>query len=47
MIIIKTPDQIAKMRVAGQVTAQVLKILESKVAPGITTAHLNQIAEEE
>lgn len=47
MILIKTPEQIAKMRVAGQVVAQVLKILESKVAPGITTAYLNQIAEEE
>lgn len=47
MILIKTPEQIAKMRVAGQVVAQVLKILESKVAPGITTAYLNQIAEDE
>ncbi len=47
MIIIKTPEQIAKMRVAGKVTAQVLRILESKVAPGVTTAYLNQIAEEE
>lgn len=47
MILIKTPEEIAKMRVAGQVVAQVLKILESKVAPGITTAYLNQIAEEE
>lgn len=47
MILIKTPEQIAKMRVAGQVVAQVLKILETKVAPGTTTAYLNQIAEEE
>ncbi|HNX29521.1 MAG TPA: type I methionyl aminopeptidase [Syntrophomonadaceae bacterium] len=47
MILIKTPEQIAKMRVSGQVVAQVLRILESKVAPGITTAYLNQIAEEE
>ena len=47
MIIIKSPEQIAKMRVAGQVVAQVLKILENKVAPGSTTAYLNQIAEDE
>ena len=47
MILIKTPEQIVKMRVAGQVVAQVLKILESKVAPGITTEYLNQIAEDE
>lgn len=47
MIIIKTPEQIARMRVAGQAVAQILKILQGKVAPGITTAYLNQIAEEE
>ena len=47
MIILKTRDDIARMRVAGQIVAQILSILESKVKPGVTTGSLNTIAEEE
>ena len=47
MIILKTRDEIARMRVAGQMVAQVLSLLESQVKPGITTASLNALAEEE
>lgn len=47
MIIIKTPEEIAKMRVSGQTVAQVLTILENNIRPGITTRELNAIAEEE
>jgi len=47
MIILKTRQQIEKMRVAGRIVADVLKILEEMVRPGITTADLNARAEEE
>ena len=47
MINIKTPGEIDKMRVSGQVVAQVLQILKKEIRPGITTGKLNSIAEEE
>lgn len=47
MIILKTTEEIAKMKVAGQVVAQILTILEKRIIPGITTGELNAIAEEE
>jgi methionyl aminopeptidase len=47
MIKIKTAEEIEKMRVAGQVVAQVLSMLEKMVEPGVTTADLNALAEEE
>ncbi|MEN6351110.1 MAG: type I methionyl aminopeptidase [Syntrophomonas sp.] len=47
MITIKTPEEIAKMRQAGQMVARVLSILEATVKPGVTTARLNAIAEDE
>lgn len=47
MISIKGPDAISKMRVSGQIVAGVLSKLESKIRPGITTADLNALAEEE
>ena len=42
-ITINTPDDIAKMRIAGQLAAEVLEIIEPHVAPGITTEALDQI----
>ncbi|MBT3335815.1 MAG: type I methionyl aminopeptidase [Methylococcales bacterium] len=42
-ITINTPDDIAKMRIAGQLAAEVLEIIEPHVAPGITTEELDQI----
>ncbi len=42
-VIIKTPDQIAKMRVAGRLTAEVLKMIEPYVKPGVTTDELDKI----
>ena len=42
-ITINTPDDIAKMRMAGQLAAEVLEIIEPHVAPGITTEELDQI----
>lgn len=42
-IIIKTPEQIEKMRVAGRLAAEVLKMIEPHVKPGITTGELDRI----
>ena len=42
-IIIKTPDEIAKMRVAGRLAAEVLEMIEPYVKPGITTEELDNI----
>ncbi len=41
----KTPEQIAKMRAAGLVVADTLATVAAAVAPGVTTADLDQIAE--
>src|SRR5205823_7775377 len=46
MIQIKTPDEIALMREAGLVVWRALQRLREAVAPGITTADLDRIAEE-
>lgn len=40
---IKTADEIAKMRVAGHLAAQVLEMITPHVTPGITTNQLNDI----
>lgn len=45
MVQIKTPEQIAKMRVAGLVVAEALKACRAAVAPGVTTQDLNDIAD--
>jgi methionyl aminopeptidase len=42
-IIIKTPDEIEKMRVAGRLAAEVLEMIAPHVQPGITTAELDRI----
>lgn len=41
--IIKTPEEIAKMRIAGRLAAQVLEMIEPYVKPGVTTQELNDI----
>ena len=40
---IKTPDEIDKMRVAGQLAAEVLHLIRPHVKPGVTTDELNDI----
>ena len=40
---IKTPDDIAKMRIAGRLAAQVLEMIEEHVQIGVTTDELNTI----
>src|ERR1700759_2026560 len=43
---IKTPDQIAKMRVAGRLVGETLELLRSHVEAGISTAELDAVAEQ-
>ncbi|HEY9016934.1 type I methionyl aminopeptidase [Thiomicrospira sp.] len=45
-IILKNPQQIEKMRVAGRLAADVLEMLTPLVKPGVTTEELNQKAHE-
>ncbi|MDO3382236.1 type I methionyl aminopeptidase [Gilvimarinus algae] len=40
---IKTPEDIAKMRVAGRMAAEVLEMIEPHVQAGVTTAELDKI----
>ncbi|HDK37696.1 MAG TPA: type I methionyl aminopeptidase [Thiolapillus brandeum] len=42
-IIIKTPAEIEKMRIAGRLAAEVLEMIEPFVKPGISTDELNRI----
>jgi methionyl aminopeptidase len=43
---LKQPDQLNKMREAGKIVAETLLLLQEAVQPGITTAELDRIAEE-
>src|SRR5689334_11627614 len=45
MIIVKTPEQIELMAASGEVLVRCLKMLESKVRPGVTTGELDAAAE--
>ncbi len=43
MIILKTPEEIEKMRIAGRLTSEVLDMITEYVKPGVTTNELNDI----
>ncbi len=43
---IKTPEQIAKMRVAGRLVGETLALLREAVKPGVTTGELDAMAED-
>ncbi|WP_445492101.1 type I methionyl aminopeptidase [Niallia sp. 03133] len=45
MIIIKTPEQIKKMKIAGEILADCHKEIASIIKPGITTEEINAFAE--
>jgi methionyl aminopeptidase len=45
MVTRKSRKEIDKMRVAGRIVAEVLALVESELRPGVTTAHLDAIAE--
>ena len=42
-ITIKTAEQIEKMRIAGQLAASVLEMIEPHVKTGVTTGYLDQL----
>ena len=41
--LVKTPEEIEKMRVAGRLAASVLDFIEPHVQAGVSTEHLNQL----
>ncbi|MDQ6794554.1 MAG: type I methionyl aminopeptidase [Chloroflexota bacterium] len=45
MVTRKSRDEIARMRRAGRLVAEVLALVESELRPGITTGELDQLAE--
>lgn len=47
MIILKSPQEIEKMKAAGRIVAEILKFLTPKAVAGITTLELNAFAERE
>lgn len=44
MITIKSRTEIEKMRIAGKVTGDALKLVEAHIKPGVSTAYLDKIA---
>jgi len=42
-ITVKTPEEIEKMRVAGRLAAEVLRMIRPHVRPGVTTGELDRI----
>jgi len=47
VIILKSREEIERMRAAGKIVAEILQLLSEMIAPGITTAELDRIAEAE
>lgn len=47
MIILKSPQEIGRMKVPCTMVAEVLELLKESVKPGVTTLALNEIAEKE
>jgi methionyl aminopeptidase len=45
MVTRKSRQEIEKMRQAGRIVAEVLALVESELKPGVSTAHLDRIAE--
>jgi methionyl aminopeptidase len=44
-IVVKSPVEIARMRRAGRIVAEVLALVESELRPGVSTAELDRLAE--
>lgn len=44
MISLKTKSEVELIRTSGKLVSEILRILESKVVPGVTTGELNQLA---
>jgi methionyl aminopeptidase len=45
MVVLKSAREIAIMRRAGSIVAQILDAVQDRVGPGVTTAELNRLAE--
>src|SRR5690606_30210910 len=45
-VTIKTPDEIAKMRVAGRTAAETLEYIEPYIVPGVSTGELDRLCHE-
>jgi methionyl aminopeptidase len=45
MVTIKRPEEVARMRHAGAILADVLRVLAAELRPGVTTGELDAIAE--
>ena len=45
-VIVKTPEEIEKMRVAGRLAAEVLEMIAPQVVAGVTTEELDRICHE-
>src|SRR5512142_1592427 len=45
-ISLKSPQEIAQMREAGRLVAEVYEVLREQVLPGVSTAELDRLAEE-
>jgi methionyl aminopeptidase len=45
MVTRKSRREIEKMRVAGRIVAEVLALVESELRPGVSTSHLDRLAE--
>lgn len=46
MVILKLPEEIEKMRASNLIVAEALMMIKEKVKPGVTTAELDQCAEQ-
>ena len=47
MIVLKSAAELARMRAAGRIVAEILALLETRIKPGVTTAELDALAERE
>ncbi len=46
MIVIRSKEEIGKMKEAGRIVAGVLDLMEESIAPGVSTGQLDQLADE-
>jgi methionyl aminopeptidase len=46
MIILKSDEEVSKIRIACEIVAETLNVLKANVRPGVTTEELDRIAEE-
>ncbi len=45
-VTIKTPEELAKMRIAGRMASEVLDMIGPHIVPGVTTAYLDSLCHE-